>query len=461
MDFKALKKVHVIGAGGIGVSAAAKYLLHLGVKLTASDRERSTVTDLLEKKGVTVMIGQKSENVPSDAELILFSSAVPESNPERARAKELGIKEMTYNQFLGELSKNYRTIAVSGTHGKSTTTAMLGKILEAAGLDPLVIVGSLVPGFEDGNLRMGKGEWFVVEACEHMRHFLELNPEILVVTNIEEDHLDYYRDLNDIKSAFAELASRPKQIIWCADDQASREVLIGKTGKSVSVKKSDSSVLISASEVKDGVKNWKLGEHSLSLPLPGAHNVLDASLAALAAELAGANWEAISRSLSGYNGIWRRFEKAGELDGTPIYSDYAHHPSEIRATLQAARELYPDRRLVVAFKPHQHNRTKMLWSEFVQAFELANLVVLAEIYDVAGREEQKDQDVNSRKLVDDIRAHNEAQKIHQTVVYQKTNADVAEFLLESVRPLAPGRPADVVFVMGAGDIDEVARKIVN
>jgi UDP-N-acetylmuramate--alanine ligase len=464
MNTNDVKRVHVIGAGGIGLSAVAKLLAHRGVRVTGSDAARTNVTDLLAARGIEVQIGQRAENVPDNAQLILYSAAVPAMNPERMRGKELGIPELTYNQFLGELSRSHRTIAVCGCHGKSTTTAMLGKILERAGLDPLVIVGSLVPGFPDGNIRIGNGEWFVVEACEHMRHFLELTPEIVVVTNIEADHLDYYRDLADIKSAFTEFTSRAKHVIWCADDKESREVmkLGGESVTQIGTPKSDA--MAHDLTIANGAQTWTLSNASetmeITLPLPGAHMAMDASLAARAARKADASIEAIESSLAEYHGIWRRFELVGEFNGTPIYSDYAHHPTEIRATLQAARQLYPDARIIVAFKPHTKDRTKNLWREFVACFEEANVLVLAEIYEPAGREEE-DEDVNSHALLDDIRAHNEVIGKKQACMYAATNEDVLDFLDQTVRPPLPGMPRDVVFIMGAGDIDSVARNIVE
>ncbi|MEI7741785.1 MAG: UDP-N-acetylmuramate--L-alanine ligase [bacterium] len=459
-----LKKVHVIGAGGIGLSAVAKLLIHEGVQVSGSDMVQTVVTDLLAKLGVTVAIGQRAENVPSDADLILFSGAVPPSNPERKRGAELGIKEQTYNQFLGEISRAYRTIAICGTHGKSTTTAMLGKILEHAGLDPLVIVGSLVPGFPDGNLRMGRGEWFVVEACEHMRHFLELTPEIVVVTNIEADHLDFYRDLNDIKSAFTEFTSRAKKVIWCADDLGAQDVMHGR-GEAITLDDAKGAE-VKAHDIThaDGNQTFTLSDArenlEITLPLPGTHNIIDASLAARAAREVGASIDKIEESLLEYRGIWRRFERVGEFNGAPVYSDYAHHPTEIRATLQAARELYPNNRLIVAFKPHQRDRTKNLWAEFVRCFEGADMLILADIYEPSGREMQ-DEEVTSRRLIDEIRAHNEVAGIHQALSYQPKNDDVLDFLDQTVRPPVRGMPGDIIFIIGAGDIDDVARKIVK
>lgn len=429
-----MKKVHVIGAGGIGLSAAAKYLLHQGVQVTGSDMVRTNVTDLLAARGATVTIGQKAENVPADADLVLYSAAVPATNPERMHAKELGIRELTYNEYLGELSRTRRTIAISGTHGKSTTTAMLGKILEDAGLDPLVIVGSLVPSFPEGNLRLGNGEWFVVEACEHMRHFLELTPEIAVVTNIEPDHLDYYRDLADIKEAFGAFASRAKQVVWFGEDAASRELF---------------------SDRSEGIAL----DSSLKPAVPGRHNAIDASLAVHAAELVGVPRKQAAQTIAGYTGIWRRFERVGEFNGAPVYSDYAHHPTEIRATLQAAREVYPNHRLIVAFKPHQRDRTKHLWNEFVRCFELADMLILADIYEPSGRE-LADESVTSVRLLDEIRAHNEVIGKKQACVHKATNDDVLEFLDQTVRPPVKGMAGDVVFVIGAGNIDDVARSLV-
>ncbi|MFH0928661.1 MAG: UDP-N-acetylmuramate--L-alanine ligase, partial [bacterium] len=409
--------------------------------------------------------GHAAENLDADTELVVFSSAVPKDNPERIKASELKIPELTYAEFLGELSRTKRTIAICGCHGKSTTTAMIGRILEAAGLDPLVIVGSLIPGFVDGNLRMGRGEWFVVEACEHYRHFLSITPEIVVVTNIDRDHLDYYKDLDDIKNAFEEFMGRAKLVIGSGDDLNSKKLLQKFKAKTVAIEGPGDYQVIRG-ESKNGKQVFQLNFHDpsasvgvttkIELQLPGRHNVYDAALAFAAATEIGIEPKASAASLGSYAGIWRRFEKVGEVMGAPIYSDYAHHPMEIRVTLEAAREFYPEADLIVGFQPHQHNRTKELFNDFVGAFELADEVVIAEIFDVAGREE-KDIGVSSATLIKAINKHNQTKGIKQTAEYVKTVDDLEAALRAKLE-----RPSDcqkVVFVLGAGDVDKAARNL--
>ena len=275
--------------------------------------------------------------------MIVYSVAIKEDDPEILEAEKRGLICLSYTQFLGELSKEMFTIAISGTHGKTTTTAMIGHILRKAGLDPTVVVGSKILG-ENSNFLAGKSKYLVVEACEYKRSFLNLSPSTLVITNIEADHLDYYKDLEDIKSAFEEMKNK-----------------VPKTG--FVVKEED----------------YKKVKTDFDLLVPGKHNILDAQAAIKTAELLGIPQEKSKEFLKDFKGTWRRLEYKGEKDGNVFYDDYAHHPTEISASLHALREKYSDRKLICIFEPHQQSRTKSFFDDFVNALKIADQVFIAPI----------------------------------------------------------------------------------
>jgi len=462
--FDGISRVHVIGAGGIGVSAVAKLLAHAGKKVSGSDVARNEATRELEAAGIPVAIGHAAANVPAEADLAVYSSAVPENNPERQEVRSRGIRELSYFEFIGEYSKSKWTIAVSGTNGKSTTTALLGLILEKAGFEPTVIVGSKVRTFPDKNLRLGRGEYFVIEACEHQAHMLELFPQMIVLTNIEEDHLDYYRDLDHIRETFRRYAAKlppdgslilntddpvcaadfdhaPGRVSYgleAAADYAARGLSVGGGRQRFEV-------------VRRSGRPASLGE--FSLPLPGRFNVYNALAAITAAAELGAPPAAIREAIAEFAGLWRRFEPVGDHDGVPMYSDYGHHPTAVAGTLAAAREFFPDRRVVLAFQPHQHNRTRRLFDEFVASFDGADVLVLAEIFDVAGRESAEDQRVSSRDLAEAASRRDAAAGRTREIVFAADLDRTAEVLHRVLRP------GDVLLLMGAGDIYKLAERL--
>lgn len=425
-----IQRIHFIGAGGIGTSAAAKWCLAHGKTVTGSDLHASPVSDALSRLGATIHSGHAPTNVPDDVDLVVYSPAVPETNVERVRAGELGATQWSYPEFLGALSKEYSTIVVSGTNGKSTTTAMLGLILEAAGYDPTVIVGSLVPGFPMGNVRVGRGRFFVVEGCEYKAAMLHLNPEMIVLTNVEEDHLDYYRDIDHIRETFQTFADKLKGkglAVWNKNDPESNKLTFDRGvtfGMNVGADYDGSTI-------------------DLTLKVPGAFNRMNALAATAAAMELGVPFETCQRVLSQFGGIWRRFERVGTWRGAEVISDYGHHPTAIRGTIQAAREMFPGQRVVLCFQPHQHSRTKELLDEFVEAMKTADAVVVPEIYAVAGRTEGDD--VSSNDLVAKIPG----------AVYAK-DLDAAESALRDVV-----KEGDVLVVQGAGDVDDLARRLAN
>ena len=330
-------------------------------------------------------IGHAPENVPADADLVVYTPAVDKDHVERRAAKKKGVKQVSYPEFLGLLSEKKFTIAVTGTHGKSTVTALIGLMLQEAGFDPTVFVGSLVPQLEHGNVRVGHSNFLVVEACEHQGNMRHIKPNIAVVTYIEPDHLDFYRDLKHEIKVYQEFVDElPKDgvLIKSADDPGCQQL-------------------------KWKGKTYTFGEKSekIKVGVPGGFNVRNAIVASIAAELVGVPKPVWERVAAEFRGIWRRFEKVGECKGAIIYSDYGHNSTAIREITKMVRELYPNQRVILAYQPHQHNRTKNLFNEFVDALASApvDVLILNEIYDVAGREENKDRDVTSRVLMEKVK----------------------------------------------------------
>ncbi len=433
------KKVHFVGIGGIGMSALAQLMLEHGVVVTGSDRAFSPVTELLESKGVHVMCPQVEENVPEDVELLVYSDAVPEGNPERMRAAELSIPQQSYFEALGKVSEGKRTIAVAGTHGKTTTTGMLTRVLKDADLSPTAIIGSLVKDF-GSNYVSGSSDWFVVEACEYKRHFLNLSPEVLVVTNLEYDHTDYFRDLVDVQDAFRTLMERVP---------ASGAIVTNATHENIAPLLSNvSAKIIDYTKGYDGSGPAP----DFDLQLPGAFNQMNARAAAAAARFVLAQTERpddtdqkIATALAAFQGTWRRFEHKGKTaHGADVYDDYAHHPTAVAGTLAELRKRTKGK-LFVAFHPHLYSRTRDLFDGFSSAFTDADQVLLAPIY--AAREED-DGTMSSLILAEHIAANG-------------TNATALDSFEAIEEALSAAGPDDVIVTMGAGDIYKVADKLVT
>lgn len=442
--FNKIKKIFFVGIGGIGVSALAKLFSAEGWKISGSDKHSSEITDELRKRGIKVYIGHKEGNLNSNTDLAIYSAAVGPEVPERKKAAELRIKQLSYPKALGLISKDKYTIAVSGTHGKSTTTAMLGLILTEAGLDPTVIVGSKIKHLGwDENIRVGQSKYFVVEGCEWRAHMLELSPKIIVLTNIEKDHLDYYKTFKNLKQAFKKYVKKlPKNglLVINADDKVCLEI-----AKSCKCKVIQFTLHL--------LQDKDVG---FTLQIPGHFNVYNALAASTCALELGVKPEIIKKVLTNFKGIWRRFElieadKRGYLRGfTPkitLISDYAHHPTAVRKTLKAAKETYPNRRLVVVYQPHHFDRTKRLFSSFVRAFDEADFVILNEIYDVPGREIARK--ISSRDLVRELK------KRKIKAVFTKTLVETKKTLLKNIKK------DDIVLIMGAGDIYQLSTALVD
>lgn len=383
LDLNKIKKVFYVGIGGIGISAIARMMLKEGKEVYGSDTSEGEVVAELKNAGAEITIGQGFELIPEGTDLIVYTIAIESYDPDLYEKVVTGlIPARSYPEMLEIVTKGKNTIAISGTHGKTTTTAMIAKILIDAKKDPTVIVGSLLKD-TNSNLISGKSDLFVVEACEYRRSFLHIHPKILVITNIEADHLDYYKDLADIQDAFSEMISQIAEggALVCDPNHENIAPII--------------------SNIKCKVIDYtKYLESVPKLSVPGEHNRIDAAAALAVAEELGILKEEAEKSVQKFQGTWRRLEKRGEAkDGTILYDDYAHHPTEIKASLQALRELYPSKKLIIIFQSHLYSRTKSLWEGFVEAFDGADQVFILPVY--AARE-MFDPTVSPEKLAEAI-----------------------------------------------------------
>ncbi|MDI6602642.1 MAG: Mur ligase domain-containing protein [Patescibacteria group bacterium] len=430
-------KIHFIGIGGIGVSALAQYYLVKGHQVSGSDLVSSEITKALKKLGMKIAIGKhKKDNLPKDVNLVIYSLAIQKTNPELKTARKKRIKCLSYPQALGELTKKHFTIAVSGTHGKSTTASMIGLLLVRAGFDPTVIVGTKLKEFGNSNCRVGKSKYLVIEADEHSASFLNYWPKIIVLTNIEKEHLDYYKNLNNI------LKTYKKYIGHLLKDGC---LVVNKDDKNIyrTISTVVKNVLWYSLKNKESEKLRKI------LKIPGEHNVYNA-LAALAVGRVLKIPDKISfKALSEYKGSWRRFEEKQSTINNKrltIISDYAHHPTEIKVTLKAAREKFPKKKIWCIFQPHQYQRTYYLFNDFVKVFKEVPVdkVIITDIYDVAGREKKKIKEkVNSKKLVRVI-----CKSLTSTApaIIYLAKGRIVEYLKKNLKG------GEVVIIMGAGDI---------
>lgn len=479
MDINKIKKVHIVGIGGIGVSAVARIFLNLNKKVSGSDLYDSALLATLRNFGVEIFIGPHlAKNITKDTDLVVFSDAVPEDNLERQEAKKLKILQMSYFEFLGEFSRNIRTIAISGCHGKTTTTAITGLIFEKARLNPTVIVGSKVKDW-DGNYRQGGGKLFIVEGDEYRAHMLNLNPQSIILTNIEADHLDFYRDINHIVETFNDYVEKlpgDGLLVLNADDPMTRDRLERPSCQIVTygIENQNADLVAKNIKIENGRQIFRIvyrGQdmRDFNIQIPGRFNIYNALAAVLVALENKIDPKIIKETLAQYKGSWRRFELVGtiapleiEKKGAMVISDYAHHPTEVAATIKAAREFYPDRNLIVAFQPHHRNRTKKLFNEFISALTNcpANTVILNEIYDVPGREIKADEQVSSHDLVEKINLElsNKIAKGEKTEKQYFFTPNLAETKKEILKNL---KGNDIVLIMGAGEIDNLAREIVK
>ncbi len=423
----------MVGIGGIGMSALAQLYVSRGATATGSDRSEQPTVELLRGKGIAVMVGHAGENVPSACDLLVYSDAVPEENPERVTARERGIREVSYFEALGEATERGVSIVVTGTHGKTTTTAMLAKVLIEAGAQPTVICGSIMS--EYGSNFVAGGDLYVIEGCEYRRHFLSLHPHLLVITNIELDHTDYYRDLDDMLDAFGTLARKvpDEGSIVCNPTAPNLRAVLRGAGATVRAYPSE--------KVPD-------------LLVPGTFNRENAQAAkavalAFASETKGpGTFNGVDASLASFRGTWRRFEYKGTTtSGARVYDDYAHHPTAIARTLDMVRQEFPSSRVVVVFHPHLYSRTRDLMEGFADALAKADEVLLAPIYPAR---EAPIEGVTSEVLADKVSARGTSTKAFVTLEEIEKHLDSNKHALGT---------ATLLITMGAGDIYRVAEKL--
>jgi len=415
-----------------------------GKKVSGSDMAESEVTKALQDVGVVVYVGDAQSNLPKDCELVIHSIAIPKDHPKLVEARKRGIPVISYPEALGIISKDKYTIAIVGTHGKTTTTAMVAKILMDAGLDPTVIVGSFMldtplnpPSKEGGrvlgrtNFIAGKSKYLVVEGCEYRRSFLSLHPKILVVTNIDADHLDYYKNIADIQSAFCELSAKlPKDGFLLVNSHAPNLDMLVRCSKS---NNGDWGALV----LPEGFK----------LKIPGKHNLQNARAALAVAKALGVGEVSALKSLSDFSGTWRRFEYRGKASsGAIVYDDYGHHPQEIEATLQGVREMFPTQKIVVVFQPHLYSRTKDHLEGFGKCFKQASEVIMLPIYPAR---EIDPGDLSSQMVADEIKKNN--QPAHFVNTFAEAANKAVEFSGDN----------GVIITMGAGETNKVADILVK
>lgn len=439
------------------MSALARLLLNMGKTVYGSDLVKTKICQDLIQKGIIFFSEQKGENIPWDTDLFIYSEALPEHHPERKRARVSGIPSLNYPKALGWFLSRYRhRIVVSGTNGKTTTTAIIGKIFEDGGKDPTVIVGSLVKQFQGTNSRYGQSSFAIAEGCEWRAHMLYLMPTTIVLTNIEEDHLDYYRDIHHIQQTFEQYVNylpSHGMLIMNGDDPISRELHLPKAPCIWYGREKTGDVVISDIHYIEPGKQvffltWKkqrIGPCEISFP--GIHNVYNAAAAATCGLAHGISEQRILKTLREFQGTWRRFEMVGTVKGALLISDYAHLPTAIRLTLAGAKGFFPHRRIIAVFQPHHHDRTQKLFMRFVESFGDADEIILTNIYHVAGRDDEYCQNIHTRDLVRAMK------QFSHHVHYCPSLDDVENFLLSAIRP------NDVVLIMGAGDIYRVAERL--
>ncbi len=463
IDFNTPIKVHFIGIGGISMSGLAELLHTLRFEVTGSDAKASTTTDHLEGLGITVFYGQRPSNITNDVKLVVYTTAVKENNPELMAARELGIPVIDRAELLGQIMKCYPdAIAVSGTHGKTTTTSMISLLLLDAGLDPTVSVGGILDGI-GGNIRIGKSEHFVTEACEYTNSFLKFSPTTGIILNIEEEHLDFFKDLSDIRNSFktfTDLLPEDGLLVINADienislftDERNCPYVTYSTKKEGSPSAGakhhyfagnihyDENGFGQYSLYEDGVL---LGE--IHLHVVGDHNISNSLPAVAVARNLDIPLTTIQESLSRFTGTKRRFEYKGTIAGVTIIDDYAHHPTEVTATLTAAKN-YPHSRVWCVFQPHTYTRTRSFLKEFAESLSLADKIVLTDIY--AARELDPG-DISSKDLEALLKEKG------KDVIHISTFDEIQNYLLENCTN------GDLLITMGAGDVVTIGNAILG
>ena len=454
IDFNHPSSIYFVGIGGISMSGLAEILKDAGFRVSGSDRSKSPLTETLERKGINVFYGQRAGNITDDIDCVVFTSAIHKDNPEYVATMEKGIPHLTRAQLLGEIMQNYKTpIAISGTHGKTTTTSMVSEILLHAGTDPTLSIGGMLKSI-GGNIRVGSTDLFVTEACEYTNSFLSFFPKIGIILNIEEDHLDFFKDIHDIRSSFrrfAALLPADGTLIINRTIPDVEEIYAGLPCRVITFGGKDADYSVFRIHYDDkGCAEFELQSTgkppcTFKLSVPGEHNIYNALAAIALADLFAIPRDKTAKALAGFHGTDRRFEYKGCLNGFTIIDDYAHHPSEITATLTAAQN-YPHQKLWVVFQPHTYTRTKAFLKDFARALAMADEVILADIY--AARETDT-LGISSETLKEEILP------LNPNCHYFGSFSEIEKFILENC---APG---DLLITMGAGDVVNIGEELLS
>ncbi|MBI5420221.1 MAG: UDP-N-acetylmuramate--L-alanine ligase [Deltaproteobacteria bacterium] len=448
-------RIHFVGIGGIGMSGIAELLLNLGYRVAGSDLRRSDTTDRLARLGAEIRVGHAAENVPADGHVVVVSSAVKPDNPEVVEAHHRKIPVIPRAEMLAELMRMKYGIAIAGTHGKTTTTSMVATVLAAAGWDPTAVVGGKLNSL-GSNAKLGQGEFLVAEADESDGSFLRLSPTVAVVTNIDPEHLDYYSGIGQIKETFLHFVNKVPFYgfaVLCIDHPNVQELIPSMAKTFVTYGFSLLADYRAEGIVPEGMSNRfrviRRGEPlgDVALRAPGRHNVSNALAAVAVASELGIPFDRIREGLSDYGGVARRFQVKGEREGVTVVDDYGHHPAEVRATLAAAREVWPGRRIVVGFQPHRYSRTQALFRDFASAFNDADLLFVFDVYPAG---EEPIPGATGERLCKAIGEHG-----HKAAIFAGKAADAREALVPQLRP------GDIFLTMGAGDVWKLGESVLS
>ena len=456
LDFNTPANLHFTGIGGISMSALAEIMISRGFTVTGSDSHESKITDHLESLGAKIFYNQVAGNISSDIDVLIYTAAIKQDNPELVKAKELGIPLLTRAEFLGQIMLNYpMAIGVSGTHGKTTTTSMLSQIMLEGNTDPTILVGGIMPAIH-GNTRVGHSDKLITEACEYTNSFLSFKPNMAIILNVAADHLDFFKDLDDIRHSFrkfAELVPDDGFLVINSDIDNLEYFTDGLKCKVITVGSDPAKSDYSATNIEfdqfakgsyDLVVNGEKSFH-VALNVTGEHNIYNSLAAIAAAHAMGISDENIKAGLTQYGGTDRRFQYKGKVGDVTIIDDYAHHPDEITATIKTAKH-YPHKKMWVVFQPHTYSRTKSLLPEFGKALKEADAVVLADIY--AAREKDT-------LGVSSLDVKKEIEKYGTEVHYYPSFSEIENFLLES------WSPGDLLITMGAGDVVKIGEHLLG
>lgn len=447
-------KIFFIGIGGIGMSGLAEYFLRNGYDVAGSDMTETHITERLVSLGAKISIGHSANNITPDIGTVVYTSAVKPDNPEMLRTEELGLKKIRRAEMLGEIVNDKYLIAVSGTHGKTTTTAMIGKLLVDAGLDPLIFVGGNVQLFDGGASRFGSGKYAVVEADEYDRSFLALRPNVAVITNIDADHLDIYKDLDDIKETFRQFCDRSKYgayMIFCGDDENIKSFMNTINREKISYGYDDKNYLkirdykAENNRLNFSILNSHVSYDGVEINMAGKHNALNSTACFAVSKVLEIPFEKYKESISSFRTVDRRLQLKYDANGIKVYDDYSHHPVEVTASLKGLKEMNSGR-LITVFQPHLFSRTKDFYAEFAKALSLSDEVILLDIYPAR---EKPIEGITSELIL------NEALKLNSNMKLIHERSDVLAWLKNNIKQ------NDVIVFQGAGDVTNLCTEFVS